>query len=540
MKKILYLLFLVQLSFFSYTCKNPTDDITVTINADIFKLKRSVRVFNAKDGQALPSGLTVEITGPDAAAIYSLAATKTFTVDADGRINLGIDPRQMPTEGNPLQFNVKVSGANIMNVNIPFTVDSKDAFEEKPVYVLDLNNPVEGVSVEKPSVALAGNAVASDVTIGTRAENGTSMVTTIDIDAGTQFRDANGAVLSGGTLATTLVNIDPRSEGGLSVFPGGSLSSEMIRDASGNIIAGTFNPAAVTDIEFTVGGQEVSSFSKPITITQDIDPTYINSATNAVAKVGDIISVYSYKSETGMFQYEGPGTVVQNGSSLALEYQVTHLTTWIGSDLGEACASSSLRLDGSAWMQEGVSYPLRVSVSNTTGNVFESVFDITSVANQVRLPVIPTGPVTVTVSHANTGQQIANQTVNIDCGSTNTVTLSALTEQPVVSLQLYVRCPGQPVRVEVLPTFILYYRETGTANFNLLGTVSNGFISTTTLDVNKRYDFRAVWGDKVKTVGNKQVAAVNVATVGDNAAAGEIIGEKAPQNNLKMLEEACK
>lgn len=539
MKKILYLLLLVQLSFFSYTCKNPTDDITVTINADIFKLKRSVRVFNAKDGAALPSGMTVKISGKDAAAIYSLAATKTFNIDADGRIQLGIDPRQMPTEGKPLEFNVELTGDNILNANIPFSVDSKDAFEEKPVYVLDLNNPVAGVSVEKPTVTLAGNAVPADVTIGTKAENGTSLVTTIDLEAGTQFRNDAGQVVSGGTLTTILTNIDPRTEGGLKVFPGGSLSSEMITDANGNVVTGTFNPAAVTDIEFRIGSQNITSFSKPITITQDIDPTYINSATNSAAKVGDMINVYSYKSETGMFQFEGVGTIIQNGANLALRYDVTHLTTWIGSDLGEACASSSLRLQGS-WMKEGVTYPLRVTVSNANGVVLESVYNITTIANLVRLPVVPNGQVTVNVSHATTGQVIANQAVTVNCGTEIPLSLSALTEQDVVSLQLYVRCPDQPAALEVLPTFLLYYRVTGTAEFNLLGVVTNGFISTTSLDVTKRYDFRAVWGDLTKTVGNKAVKAVNVATVGDNQAAGEIIGEHAPENNLQMHREACK
>lgn len=544
MKKIFYLSLLTLLSTFLYTCKDPARDIRIDLYGDIFKNGSSIRVLNAKDGAALPSGISVTITGKDAGSIFNSSGTRTFTVGEGGLIQFFVDPHREVTAANPVTFNVMLTGASILDMNIPVTISST-TFEERPIYIADLTNLPAGMSVKTETIALSGNSIGSGgATITTAATNGTTLSSSLILPAGTQFKNASGAVIAGGSLKATIVYLDVRSAAALRVFPGGSLSSNSIKNSAGDMVSGTFNPATVTDIELSIGNESVVSFSQPVQLIQDIIPTYTSSTSGQAAKVGDIISVYSYQEETGVFTYEKPASVVQHGSNLALDYSINHLTTYLGNDLESACTSSSLNLTGS-WMKDGVTYTLKVAVKTGSGNIaYETVANITTQNRVVQLPAIPASNVTVVVTHSASGQELANTPVTVSCGGgAINVALSPLNEEPVVSLQLYVRCPGQSTNIGVLPTFVLYYKETGSSgSFQLLGQVQNGFISTTVLDPAKHYDFRATWNDKTKTVNNKQVKAVDInqGTVGDpKQDPSFIIGQYAPENNLRMLEEAC-
>lgn len=533
MKKIFYLSILTFISVFT-ACKNPTDDITIIINPNIFNYKTAIKVDDAA-GNALPTGLVVEITGPDASAVYSMSGTRTFTIQ-DGYIYTGIDPHQDPTEGNPLEFNVKISGDAILDVNIPFTITSGQSYQLKPIKVLNLNNPPSGAAVSKPTVNLTTLAT-QDVTISTNAAT-SSLVSTLELQAGTQFLNAAGQVLSGNTLTTVLVNLDPRDADGIALFPGGSLVSESIVNAAGQTISGAFAPAGITDIEFYVNDVEVKSFSKDVKMVQDINPSYINPQTNSVVKVGDLLEIFSYEVTTGIFKFERTASVIShNNGKLAVSYPISHLTTYIAGYVEGACSNASLQLNA-AWMTPGVSYPLNVKFVNAANQVIlDQIINVTSATTLVPLATVPTGTSTVSITHSSTGAVLFNGSVSVDCGSVIPVTLAPLSQEPVVTMQLFVRCPGQTATVTALPTFQLYYRLSGTnADFLPLGDVVKGYISTTSLDVTKRYDFRGVWDDKIKTVVNKVIAADNSTTVGDGA--GENLGQN-PVNNLQMLNEAC-
>src|SRR5690606_3404623 len=106
------------------------------------------------------------------------------------------------------------------------------------------------------------------------------------------------------------------------------------------------------------------------------------------------------------------------------------------------------------------------------------------------------------------------------------------------TLQLYVRCPGQTTVVTLLPTFQMFYRESGTTEFKYLGSVSNGFLRTTLLKTDgTKYDFKAIWNERVKIVNDHSVSEDNTATVGIET--GDIMGSKAGATNLAILAEEC-
>ncbi|MGV3706160.1 MAG: hypothetical protein ACO1NU_12360 [Arcticibacter sp.] len=530
MKKIFYLSLMAFIGTFA-ACKNPTDDITIRIEPNVFNYSTAIKVDDIT-GNALPSGLKVEVSGPDADAIYTLSGTKDFEVK-DGYIYTAVDPHRDPKTNSPIEFNVKVSGDAIMDVNIPFEVVEGQGYQMKPIKILNLNNPPVGASVAKPVVTLATLA-QQDQAISTNPN--ASLVTRLELEQGTQFLNAAGQVLTGTNLSTILVNLDPRTAAGIALFPGGSLASSSIVNAAGQTIEGAFNPAAVTNIEFFVNDQGVKTFNKPVRVYQNIDPSYINPNTNAVIKAGDFLEIYSYEVETGFFTFETTAQVVNYQGRLSAVYDIDHLTTYIAGYLEGACPQASVNLVAD-WMTEGVSYPLNVKFVNAAQQtISEQVVSVATKNTSISVPAIPSGS-TLIVTHSATGQVLFSGAVNITCGSSVNVTLASVPQQPVVTMQLYVVCPGKTVRVEALPSFQLYYRLAGSnASFMPLGEVVNGYISTTSLDVTKRYDFRGVWNDRIKTVGNKAIEANNSTTVGPE---GGFLGNIAPANNLQMLTEAC-
>jgi len=109
--------------------------------------------------------------------------------------------------------------------------------------------------------------------------------------------------------------------------------------------------------------------------------------------------------------------------------------------------------------------------------------------------------------------------------------------KPKVTLQLYVRCPNKQ-EITLTPNFDLYYRLAGKGTFVLLGEVKEGLLATDLLKSHgTRYDFKAVWKGRTKTVENKAVEADNSGTVGTKP--GDIIGVKAGATNLGILTEEC-
>ncbi|EOR95569.1 hypothetical protein ADIARSV_1252 [Arcticibacter svalbardensis MN12-7] len=534
MKKIFYLSIMTFISVFT-ACKNPADDIRIIITPNVFNYTTAIKVDDAA-GNALPSNLVIEIAGPDAGAVYTPAGNKSFTVQ-DGYIYMGIDPHKDPTSGSPLEFNVKVSGDAILNVNIPFTITAGQGYQLKPIKILNINNPPSGASVNKPSFSVATLAT-QDVTISTNTTT-SSLVSTMNIYTGTQFLNAAGQVLSGDRFTSVLVNLDPSTQAGIALFPGGSLTSEAIVNAAGQTISGTFVPAAITDIEFYVNDLEVKGFSKDVMMIQDINPSYINPKTGAIVKVGDLLEIFSYEVTTGIFKFERTASVIShNNGKLAVTYPINHLTAYIAGYVEGACSSSSLQLNAT-WMTQGVSYPLNIKFMNAQNQVIQDqILNVSSTNTLIPLPVVPTGTSTLIITHSSTGAVLFNGSVTVNCGSVISATLTSVAQQPIVTMQLFVRCPGQTVTVSALPTFQLYYRLTGSnASFLPLGEVVKGYISTTSLDVTKRYDFRGIWESTPKTVGDKAIVANNSTTVGDGV--GENLGQYDSVNNLDMLKQAC-
>ncbi|TCK84936.1 hypothetical protein [Albibacterium bauzanense] len=549
MKRIYFILVgaLISTMLFSQ-CADPLKGFELNVSTDVIHYTTLIQVKDANGG-SVGNDITVTITGRDAASIYNLAGEKQFALSS-GILGLGVTPYADPTAGNNIQFTVVLSGAGYVTQNVPVTINYNQFESVKTVTLLKpANPPVDGIVESITTTALVNNATASPIVLTTGSGDIGKQSVNIEIASGTQFLDAAGTVITGASLRSSVTLFDPSEETALAVFPGGSLTTNnVIPEGGGAAETGSFVPAGLVNIEFSIGNTQVKQFSKPITIDIGLEPTFINPSTGASLQAGDELGIYSYDNATAQWTFEKNVTVTMVNGNPVARFETNHLTWYMIGSFFKSCNTPLVINVLSPWMQDGITYSLTVEAIIAGKVVSSTQASVTKENPTITLPQLPvsSGLISIRVRD-NSGRDLTEnegfygiKLVALGCTALPfNFQLNEPTSNPKVTLQLYVRCPGDDLVLNVLPTFYLYVRdrENGETEFKLLGVVKNGFISTSMLTAGAKYDFKAVWGDKVKVVVGKTVTADNSGTVGIEP--GDIIGEKAGAVNLEMLTEAC-
>jgi hypothetical protein len=552
MKRIYFILVgaLISTMLFSQ-CADPLKGFQLNVSTDVIHYTTLIQVKDA-NGTSLGNGITVTIAGRDGASIYNLAGEKQFALNG-GILGLGVHPKQEPTAGNPVQFTVVLSGTGYVTQTVPVTINYNQFESVRTVTLLKPSNPpVDGIVEEITTTPLVNNATATPIVLTTGSGIIGQPSVGIEVASGTQFLDAAGTVITGASLTSSVTLFDPAEETALAVFPGGSLTaSNVVPEGGGAAESGSFVPAGLVNIEFMVGNTQVKKFSKPITIDIALEPTYINPSTGASLKAGEQLAIYSYDNATAQWTFEKNVIITMVNGNPVARFETDHLTWYMIGSYFKSCNTPLVINVLSPWMQDGITYSLTVEAI-IGGKVVSSTQASVSKENPtITLPQLPVSSglidlISIRVRD-NAGRDLtANEgfygMTLVAKGCTALPVNFQLNEPvtlPKVTLQLYVRCPGDDLVLNVLPTFYLYVRDrdNGETEYKLLGVVKNGFLSTSMLTAGNKYDFKAVWGDKVKEVFGKTVTADNSGTVGIEP--GDIIGEKAGATNLEMLTEAC-
>lgn len=537
---------LLSSSLLLFRCTDALKNVEVTVNSDIFKYTTLIDVASSS-GEMLDDA-SVTLSGPDAAKIYNMDGYQSFKI-AGGILSLAVDPNQSPMDDAPVEFNVTIQKSGYLPVNIPVVITKSDSSSLRYVVMVNNANPPAGVDSKSNAISLDDAKIAKDTTINVVSGNVSSSDVGIDFKAGTQFKDAQGKVLVDvSDIKITTLTVDASNNEALSVFPGGGLNQNSVQTENGPA-AGTLFPAGLTEISMSSNGQEIKGFTTPIQIKLQVNPDYINPLTNTKIKAGDVLKVYSYSIDKGFWQYENTGTVVNANGHLAININATHLTWYMTGVFNTACGTNLAFKINAAWLNSGVTSPVTFKVFSTTngGASIDKLIATTSITahdgDTLSLKNTPDIPVIVK-AYDIVGNEIYSSSISNPCGigmQNATLVNSGATNHPKTTMQLYVRCPNRDKPINVLPTFYLYFKVAGAPDkdYALVGKVINGYISTTLLDVNKRYDFKAIWGNSVKVVNDKTVQADNSATVGDNNSAGELIGSKVGATNLEILKEKC-
>ncbi|KGE14299.1 hypothetical protein [Sphingobacterium deserti] len=513
------------------SCESPLKDFNLQISTEVIRHSAVLQVAGA-DGSDI-SNATIRLIGGDMDDIYNLEGRKTFQL-ANGFVAFGVNPNREVMPGAPVTFQVEIAAAGYTTQIVTVAISNINNGIQAVRLVRPMNLP-DGVASNTQTVALGANgATTTAVTVGA-SDNASGVEVSIAIPAGTQFLDANGNVIQGGTLTVNTLGFDALSEDALALFPGGSLQAEGVIGPDGSTSSGTFNPAAATTIDMNVGGVAVRQFSQPIQITMDVSPDFQLSTGAALTPNTQLVS-YSFSPSDPVWTYQQTAMVTGSAASgYSLSFATDHLTTFVGGEFIKSCAAVSEVTFTGEWITQGFTYPVTVEALHHGQVISTRTFSVSQGNQTIALENLPASDVTVVVR--NTVGAVVAQGPLAACGTTTQI---AIPNPPgtFVTLQLYVRCPNNTTPITLLPTFQMEYRVTGTSRWSYLGEVNNGFLSTTLLKADgTRYDFRATWKNRTKVVAGKTVVESNIATVGVQP--GDIIGEKAGATNLAILTEEC-
>ncbi len=542
MKKLFSLFsFMLFATVLLNSCRNPAYEMNVLFDADVIKYKATLILKDA-NGQALPNNITVTAAGPAAESVYDFSGTKKIYAPA-GVITVGLTPKGIPVGSTPVIFNLLITAPGYEDKNIEVSIAENQFSQVIDVTMLKTVTTTSASVVQTVTQTLSSTgATTTAFTLATPDGGTVEQSTSITVPAGTQFKDANGTVLTGSSVTARAINFDPSDPLSVSLFPAGSLNSTNVVGPDGTVGESFFLPAGFTDIQMFVGGVEVKNFTNPINISIGLDPDFRPQATGLPLAVGDKLGIYAYRTESGQFTYEGEGVVALVNGKLTISFSTNHLTVFIVGDVIEkpAGCTDPVITYVAPWLGVG-SQPLTVAVYDNAGGLLASstvevkdgLVDTWSglpsgIALKYKISTQGTTPVV-----------LAEGTIANSCSAGNfSITLGQPGGPAIdnVTLLLNVNCPGKGTII--VPNFDLFYRPAGsTGGYTFLATAVKGSVKTAVLKIGSSYDFRATWNNQIKEVKNRPITSLDMSTVvGEN----DFLGTKSPQANKALLIEACK
>lgn len=525
------------LGLFSLSCDDKlTEGLDIVVNADVIRYSVLLQV-NEANGET-PSNLNISVTGEDADYIYDIAGNKDLVIN-NGIITVGVHPRHEPTATDPINFSVKLSGPDYLSTTIPVTID-KDQFNQvKSAKVLKLSAAPTTVVVATETVVLAADGTSSEpIVMTTPTTAATPVETKIEVPANTQFLNAAGTPIVGGSLTLNVVNYNTQSSTTASLFPGGKMNATDVTGPDNTKISAFFVPAGFASINLQVGGTAVKKFSQPINLSIELNPEFklLNSTTPVVS--GDRIGIWSYSEDTGKWNYEKEGTIsVVNGKPL-VSFTTDHLTVYSAAQhvVTTNCKGPSLAFSAS-WLNTDTQ-PVTVEVWNDElTQLYYTKTVIVKHGLEDALKDLPTFAVRYKVLNSKDVEIASGRITNPCAGGKVDVALPAPAAAVVgITLSVTVKCPNKGTVTP--PDFYLYFKPKGApkSSYKLLGIVSKGKISTTLLEIGSRYDFKAQWGSKEKEMFDHLIDKKDMSTtvgIDDN------LGRNAPEQNKAILIEEC-
>jgi hypothetical protein len=522
---------LALVSVIAVRCKKPTEGIQINVNtSSLFHYTALVQIVDPSG--AVPTNLSVAITGPDAAAIYGLDGKKALT-SASGFISIAVHPKMEPTATTPLNFNLVITGPGYLTLTVPVTITSTQKSQVVKASILNLTIPTAGVGSTTVAATTNAGTVTTPITATTPASSGVES-TSITVPTGTKLQDANGNTVTG-AVAVTVNNFNTSQQTAVDLFPGGALSSNNIIDNTGTKVTAALIPAGFANIQMTAGGTDIKKFSAPISVSMTLDPAFKNPTTGNTLAAGQIMDIYSYDTGTGQWKYEQPATVTNVGGNLAVNFTTSHLTVY-SAVVKVGSVSFNVKTTTNIPIADGQSYPVRLVAQYGAASgiiVFSKTLTITSetLNGGFDLSGLPsptaTTPIIVRILDV-TGTTTYGSGSLVAGATTLNLALTLPTTVTTTDLILKLDCngagssasgaSGNNVGSYTPPDFALSFKPTGApfSSYVKLGDVKNGELITTLLQSGVKYDFFAAFGTYSKEVINHDIS--------ENTPANQIVG----------------
>ncbi|MDP5107118.1 MAG: hypothetical protein NWQ31_13220 [Polaribacter sp.] len=296
MKKFKLFIAMSFLTLFALSCdiEGVTDSVDITISNNILKQEALINVLDIVNPENIEGAnkLKVELIGADASKFVTNSGENISNLKViDGNIALAVNPNHASSE--PLKVLLKISGDDYLTTTLPLILFPEDTLVTKSINIVNKLNTVEGIDFIENNETLTNNTLATDYSITTPAAKA-STKTEVTIESGTVFQDANGNVITGGTLKSEVAHFSLDTPESIASFPGGLTPLSVIDENGEENEDISFITAGFTSIDMFIDGKEVKNFSKPISVGIEIPSDYINPETGNTIKVGDQIPIWSY------------------------------------------------------------------------------------------------------------------------------------------------------------------------------------------------------------------------------------------------------
>lgn len=310
-------------------CKNPAEDIKITVNTDIFKSPMLFQFVNEKNGSEGPKDFSVEIKGPNADLVRTPSGGKIFKASA-GLLNLMLDRTANPTPNNPVRFTITATVAGFAPTFQHVEITSATDPRLYKIAMVEYANPAIGNGTVLATKAISNGTANSELNFTTVTNADLAQKAEITIPSGTGFLDEAGQPLSGAQLEARIVYTGTAVNGKSPVPTGGNIVKNVI-GANGQPITEDlfFYPAGVVTIDMFAGTKEVKGFTKPVNVDIEVNSNMINLNTNQPIQENETIPMWSLNQATGQWKSEGNAKFVKNtAGKLVARMQITHLSLW--------------------------------------------------------------------------------------------------------------------------------------------------------------------------------------------------------------------
>jgi len=498
------ILLAVTLSFLSGCIKNTLDGVEIVVNniPAAAQLNFMITDANPQSQQQAPPGLKVTISGKDAGSLYEasgLSASKVVPVN--GTFSLMLIDSRIPTPDKPVEFIVEASAQGFVPVRYPVTISDTGAFAYQIPMVNLTQTPAGVAAIQQSGVVLnaAGSTVAETI-INTPVKVNKPENVQLQIPQGVVMRDAAGNVLTG-NASVTMVHHDNRSFTSINAFPGG-LFAPVAKINNQNVGPVTFETLGLVDLQITVGGKKVKTFSKPLLARVELNETSINPNNGKRLQVGDSLPIWSQDETNGEWTLEGKEIVKADATTgkLYTVMQITHLSPW--------------NIDwfwfSWWWWRRNwnvCSSPSMVINSNESGWVYYELRDLNGMWIDWGTMYLNAGQNRRWFNAQNgrnarlyiynfsswwyTGNLIGQSNSFSLCGGTGNMTVS-FPVTTTVNVSIQGNCPNSRI---VRPFLYVYYMRPGAFWWDYLGTMYDGQLSTRQLTLGQRYQFGAYYGN---------------------------------------------
>jgi hypothetical protein len=470
--KVILLSIAITTCFLINACQKPTQGISIIVNSNIlFPAPTVIKFANADSTSANKlTSFPVTISGPGAAYVQMSSGGTNFQV-TNGIMSIALTKGANPSVANPISFTVTASlnGFAPIVQNITLTEDKLSVYNIKAV---EYAQPAAGTTVLVQSAPVVNSAMISSTYVVTTPTTPTmTEQATVKFDAGTQLQDINGSPISAGSLNINIVQYGTGNSASLAALPGGTNTTTLV-NSSGNAINGSVNfvTAGLLQMNVDVASTPVKKFSKPVSISMELNSNQVNFSTGKLIKVGDVIPYWSLNETTGQWKSEGTSTVVLDANGkLSIPMQISHLSCWsAGWSWGATgaygtCGSTlSVTINTSDPTFKGG--PYNVSLQAPDGTYLGGVQGVTiSNGNVVTLnsvPSIPQAKIVVSGGIPN----ISVQSALFDpCGAGSVaITVPVAANTVNVSVNITGICNGKDLTILPSATFELYQQSGST------------------------------------------------------------------------------